>query len=702
MNKKYRKNEEKMKARTVFVRCMLVCVVLSLLVGVSGATWCDTDYAKRINVSVNNTGGSALTDYQVYVNLSTNPINETSIRVYNSAVPGSAWMNDTSIYYNNNTMISTSNGITTFPFFDNFNYNSGGLTKLWSLSSGATQQKSIPFKLYDYNDDGRVDIYSVDSDGGHFYVFDYNGTELVNETITMHYGSSSRTCGLTVQDINNDGNEEIIFTEDYSYQSANPSYVRVINTTGYELWNKSFSSWGEAMSIQAANFTATSGLEIAVACGNASGGRIYMLDKDGNEEWVYEHGLWAECRGLDYGDFDGDGQNDICSIDGAGSGFVVLYGHNGTKMWDMTSGNGGETFDVQDINSDGEDDILYGSELGIYMYWGNGTLYWSKATSDDAEWVTFSNETINGDWIIVSTGRHQHLYVLYQNGTEISDTNLGSNSWTGAIHDLNDDGAYEIVVGEDTGYVLNVYNFSGTELATISGAGHTRHIEANGSNIFISSRSNPNQYAVYNYTTPELPNKWTITGSPTVENGVVEINNTDTMKGKTSFTVGHAIISNANSTEQDSTFVGLVNSTEVEYIKIQSNDGSTRCGDNNFDCLCWYSKVQNYDAGCVDGLLDFRTAFYNYEITWLNNKIQCLQNSTEFANYTGANISTDNLYPYFRVWDSSAESVLTVDWVLVRKYASPEPSAILGSEEDVHRLGRKPNSTQSRIVFKRV
>lgn len=133
-----------MKARMVFVTFMLVSV--ALLVSVSGATWCDSDYAKRINVSVNNTGGGALTDYQVYVNLSDNPINETSLRVYNatsctlrshwsenttagnsygiwinySQVAGFGWSNNTAIYYNNPSALSTSDGDSTFMFYTDF------------------------------------------------------------------------------------------------------------------------------------------------------------------------------------------------------------------------------------------------------------------------------------------------------------------------------------------------------------------------------------------------------------------------------------------------------------------------------------------------------------------------------------------------------------------------------------------------------
>jgi hypothetical protein len=115
--------------------------------GASGDSWCDTDFAKRIDVNVDNTAGSALTDYQVYMDLTSNPINETSLRVYNttscalrshwceeiiagnctklwinhSAITSSSWTNNTAIYYGYAIGSTISNGTNTFEFFSDYN-----------------------------------------------------------------------------------------------------------------------------------------------------------------------------------------------------------------------------------------------------------------------------------------------------------------------------------------------------------------------------------------------------------------------------------------------------------------------------------------------------------------------------------------------------------------------------------------------------
>ncbi len=46
-------------------------------------------------------------------------------------------------------------------------------------------------------------------------------------------------------------------------------------------------------------------------------------------------------------------------------------------------------------------------------------------------------------------------------------------------------------------------------------------------------------------------------------------------------------------------------------------------------------------------------------------------------------ISTVNMKPVHRVWSSSQASTLDVDWTAVRKYAFPEPDAVVGAEEAI-------------------
>ena len=216
------------------------------------AVWCNNDYAKRINVSVNNTAGSALTDYQVYVNLSSNPINETSLRVYNatsctlrphwtenetggnsygvwinySAIAASTWTNNTAIYYDNTAVSSVSNGSTTFEFFDGFlpggeNYGEVADDGIWYTyyadpgwygSPSATFFTSCrPFSIY-YNDTYNRTYIAY---GG------YNSPSPYKERIT-YFNHSNGSVATPVTVANNPGDTDA---------HANPAIA--INDSGY-------------------------------------------------------------------------------------------------------------------------------------------------------------------------------------------------------------------------------------------------------------------------------------------------------------------------------------------------------------------------------------------------------------------------------------------------------------------------------------
>jgi len=124
-------------------------------------TWWNASWSKKREIKINNTGGSALTYYQVFVNLTDTPINETSLRVVNetsdatvphwcenitdenctklwfnnTGIPASAWQNDTYyVYYDEPSASSTSNGDNTFVFFDDFEreYIGGNITNPWT------------------------------------------------------------------------------------------------------------------------------------------------------------------------------------------------------------------------------------------------------------------------------------------------------------------------------------------------------------------------------------------------------------------------------------------------------------------------------------------------------------------------------------------------------------------------------------------
>ncbi len=148
---------------------LFACIFL-LLLSPSTSAWWDGAWQNRRPIQINNTNGSELNYYQVFVNLTDSPINASSLRVVNETagsvvphwaetvvagdvtklwfncthIPANTWLNNTYyIYYNNNAASSTSNGNTTFNFFDDFNGGSLDASKWSVLAGSAAPEDSI-------------------------------------------------------------------------------------------------------------------------------------------------------------------------------------------------------------------------------------------------------------------------------------------------------------------------------------------------------------------------------------------------------------------------------------------------------------------------------------------------------------------------------------------------------------------------------
>jgi len=251
---------------------LFVMVFALVSITTTSATWCDADFSKRIDINVDNTAGVALTDYQIYVNLSSNPINETSIRVYNSsdctlrshwcenitngnctklwikysAITASAWTNNTAIYYDNAAASSASDGTNTFEMFDDFDddstitTNPDQTTKDTVYDTTRYAMSSHIIKLHDgtlfavfcegdaHASESNYDVKWINStDNG------YTWSSPV--TITTHVGTTdARNPG--VLEFNNSGTWTILAYYDKQTSSAGNVYCKK-STDGGQTWS---------------------------------------------------------------------------------------------------------------------------------------------------------------------------------------------------------------------------------------------------------------------------------------------------------------------------------------------------------------------------------------------------------------------------------------------------------------------------------
>lgn len=184
-------------------------------------------------------------------------------------------------------------------------------------------------------------------------------------------------------------------------------------------------------------------------------------------------------------------------------------------------------------------------------------------------------------------------------------------------------------------------------------------------------------------------NKWDTSGAPTVSGGAVHLANDDWITGKTAFGNGYCFASRAKANEQDSVFIAACETHNVwndDNIMI----GNTDLYSDDFDRVFldfWKGASQN--TVHIDNWNDFRNTYYHYNIKKISNSKVILEQELNSHTYTDTSyISTQNLKWASRVWDSSQESTLDVDWALVRKCVSPEPAfSSAGNEESETGVG---------------
>jgi len=178
-------------------------------------------------------------------------------------------------------------------------------------------------------------------------------------------------------------------------------------------------------------------------------------------------------------------------------------------------------------------------------------------------------------------------------------------------------------------------------------------------------------------------NKWgSIKGSPIIENGILKLNNDDGILSSSVFGYGVEVVARAKADEQDTTFIRFSSDnthSPDDELGLMSVD---YWGDGNYDKF-WGRCRKDGSENVVskDSLSDFRNVYHRYKISRIDGKATFSQDDTEIDSQTNASyLPTGNLGIGFEVWDSSVESTLMVDWVLVRKYADPEPLVSIGSE----------------------
>jgi hypothetical protein len=248
-----------------------------------------------------------------------------------------------------------------------------------------------------------------------------------------------RLWGLDIGDANNDGQPDIV-------AGGGEGHVYVFDgKTHRQLW-KSPDLVRDAHGIRVADVNSDGKNEIVVGCGyrtDVPHGRIYVFNWTDHRELFPDAAISkefdAKIRGMAVADVDHDGTNEIIVGSGValgekpGEGYVrVFSGKDGSLKWKSPDTNGDvEGLVVADSDGDGDLEITGGN--GYRYYQGYAFQYRYKGsggvgTPPVYEQVWFSD-------------------------------NIGPKAYGLAVGDIDGDGAKEIVVGDQPGYI---WVFDGT------------------------------------------------------------------------------------------------------------------------------------------------------------------------------------------------------------------------------------------------
>lgn len=183
--------------------------------------------------------------------------------------------------------------------------------------------------------------------------------------------------------------------------------------------------------------------------------------------------------------------------------------------------------------------------------------------------------------------------------------------------------------------------------------------------------------------------KWDFSGAIVVSNSEVSLDNDDAILSKTKFGFGYAFCACSKADEQDVDFIAI-----LETLANLNNRMGLYNSDSDYPDIfdAFYEMGAKDGAGSIhlsEGWEDFRNTYHIYEIIRINvDKVIFLQDEYSYAA-DFSNTPTVDLGACLRVWNSSQESTLTVDWIYVRKFVDPEPSHGTWGDEEEEGIGER-------------
>jgi len=284
--------------------------------------------------------------------------------------------------------------------------------------------------LKDLNNNGIRDIiYAAGSPTGfppdYLFAFNYSRNLLPGFRVQLRGESKAE---VAVEDINLDGQSEIIVTSNHLSSTYNIDYLylEVFSNVGTKLWEKSFPynfSYRQQVPASIGNLDSDPELEIVFP---SYDGNIYAFNHDGTllSGWSpISVGLGFLISPVAIGDLDNDGFNEVIYY----SNKLYVFENDGTLKWskdqyqDFGGGYVRASPTISDIDGDGKMEVLVATESNpkIYAFNGeDGSLVSGFPLNGGPQLTSFQRSAplitdfdLDGDVEIIAGGDDKKVYV---------------------------------------------------------------------------------------------------------------------------------------------------------------------------------------------------------------------------------------------------------------------------------------------------
>lgn len=328
-------------------------------------------------------------------------------------------------------------------------------SKFYLLSSNTKLRWMYDARSYVYS----VKTFDMEKDGKKEIVVGAASLRILdqNNTVITKVKTADDVKKIIVEDLDNDGFDDIVAVTG----SVRSHTIYIFNKEFEVIWQQAIRGdfpWGIAVH----DINKDGRKEVLMA-----GSEVLAYDDDRNMIWSYK--LDGSAYDLKIEDVDGDGEEEI--LVGSRPSLTALK-TNGELKWEYRTEGIVRSIRITDLEKDGKKEIIIGSDK-IYVLDGTGKELWSYQTTDEVYYVNSGD--LDWDGIEEIGAASKKIYVLDKDGGEQWIYEPYRTATKLFIEDVDNDNRNDLIV---SGADNTVYLFKAREIYIKEMQSHTIYEEA--------------------------------------------------------------------------------------------------------------------------------------------------------------------------------------------------------------------------------